>query len=108
MLYDFIEVGGGHALASNRIILIASPTRLSGFKLRSRYRKLGRVIDLRSGKKMRSMILLDTEIMVLSRLKPYQVVMRLTKDTATKKKIMDTIKKQVEMGELTWDHGVQE
>ena len=65
---EFIDVGNGNYVARSRIITVASPESLPVRRLVQDAKSVNRVIDVSCGKKTKSVILTDSEHVVLSAL----------------------------------------
>ena len=74
---QFINVGFGNAVSSERIVVIASPDSSPVKRLVSEAKDAGRVIDVSCGHKTRSVIVTDSEHVVLSALSPDKITGRL-------------------------------
>lgn len=75
MIHDFVDIGAGHVVVGHKVNFILDSKYPGMMRLRQKYRRLGRVIDLRCGRQTRSMILLDNEIMLLSHV-PVRLLVR--------------------------------
>ena len=62
---EFIDVGNGNYVARSRIITVASPESLPVRRLVQDAKSVNRVIDVSCGKKTKSVILTDSEHVVL-------------------------------------------
>ena len=65
---DFIDVGFGNYVARSRIVAVASPDSLPVRRLVQDAKSVNRVIDVSCGKKTKSVILTDSEHVILSAL----------------------------------------
>ena len=66
----FINAGYSNLIAAERIVLIAAPDSAPVKRLMQDAKDEGRAIDLTCGKRTRSVILTDTEHVILSALSP--------------------------------------
>lgn len=66
----FINAGYSNLIAAERIVLIAAPDSAPVKRLMQDAKDAGRAIDLTCGKRTRSVILTDTEHVILSALPP--------------------------------------
>ena len=66
----FINAGYSNLIAAERIVLIAAPDSAPVKRLMQDAKDEGRAIDLTCGKRTRSVILTDTEHVILSALPP--------------------------------------
>ena len=72
----FINAGYSNLIASERIVLVAVPDSAPVKRLMQDAKDDGRAIDLTCGKKTKSVILTDTEHVILSALPPEKIVGR--------------------------------
>ena len=72
----FINIGFGNMVASDRIITIVSPDSAPVKRLMQDAKDDGRAIDLTCGKKTKSVIVTDTEHVILSALPPEKLADR--------------------------------
>lgn len=61
-----VEIGGGSYISAGRVVAVLSPDSLPVRRLVQDARGEGRVIDVSCGKKTRSVIVTDSEHVVLS------------------------------------------
>lgn len=76
----FISVGYGNTVAADRIVMIASPESAPVKRLITVSKEQGRVIDVSSGRKTRSVIVTDSEHVILSALQVETLAARLGSD----------------------------
>ncbi|MCQ2428241.1 MAG: DUF370 domain-containing protein [Clostridia bacterium] len=76
----FISVGYGNTVAADRIVMIASPESAPVKRLITVSKEQGRVIDVSSGRKTRSVIVTDSEHIILSALQVETLAARLGSD----------------------------
>ena len=72
----FINVGYGNLVAAERIVMLASPESAPVKRLIQDAKEDGRAIDLTCGKKTKSVIMTDTESVILSALPPEKLATR--------------------------------
>ena len=72
----FINAGYSNLIASERIVLVAAPDSAPVKRLMQDAKDDGRAIDLTCGKKTKSVILTDTDHVILSALPPEKIVGR--------------------------------
>ena len=72
----FINIGFGNMVAAERIVTIVSPDSAPVKRLMQDAKDDGRAIDLTCGKKTKSVILTDTEHVILSALPPEKIACR--------------------------------
>lgn len=72
----FINAGYSNLIAAERVVLIAAPDSAPVKRLMQDAKDAGRAIDLTCGKRTRSVILTDTEHVILSALPPEKLESR--------------------------------
>ena len=72
----FINVGYGNLVAAERIVMLASPESAPVKRLIQDAKEDGRAIDLTCGKKTKTVIVTDTESVILSALPPEKLAVR--------------------------------
>ena len=72
----FINAGYSNLIAADRIVLVAAPDSAPVKRLMQDAKDDGRAIDLTCGKKTKSVILTDTEHVILSALPPEKIACR--------------------------------
>ncbi len=77
----FINIGFGNMVASNRIVAIASPDSSPIKRLVQDAKEEGRVIDVSCGHKTKSVIVTDSEHVILSALPTERITDRLNGGT---------------------------
>ena len=73
----FINIGFGNMVASDRIITIVSPDSAPVKRLIQDAKDTGRVIDVSCGRKTRSVLITDSEHVILSALTTEKIALRL-------------------------------
>ena len=73
----FINIGFGNMVAVERIVAIASPDSAPIKRLVQDARDAGRVIDVTCGRRTRSVIVTDSEHVILSAVQPETISWRL-------------------------------
>ena len=76
----FINIGFGNMVAVDRIVALASPDSAPIKRLIAESRDSGRVIDVSCGRKTRSVIITDSEHVILSPVQPETIANRLNTD----------------------------
>lgn len=79
----FINAGYSNLIAAERIVLVAAPDSAPVKRLMQDAKDDGRAIDLTCGKRTRSVILTDTEHIILSALPPEKLAERADGDSVT-------------------------
>ena len=77
----FINIGFGNMVASDRIITIVSPDSAPVKRLIQDAKDTGRVIDVSCGRRTRSVIITDSEHVILSAIQAETIANRLDDDT---------------------------
>jgi len=78
----FINIGFGNMVASDRIITIVSPDSAPVKRLIQDAKDTGRVIDVSCGRRTRSVIITDSEHVILSAIQSETIANRLDNNTA--------------------------
>lgn len=78
----FINAGYSNLVAAERIVLVAAPDSAPVKRMMQDAKDDGRAIDLTCGKRTRSVILTDTEHIILSALPPERLAERAADETA--------------------------
>ena len=73
----FINIGFGNMVSAGRIVAIASPDSAPVKRLVQDAREDGRVIDVSCGRRTRSVIVTDSEHVILSAIQPETIAVRL-------------------------------
>ncbi len=78
-----INIGFGNMLAVSRVVVILSePSSSSSKRLKNESDKRGRLIDATQGKKTRSIVVTDSDHVILSAVKARTITQRLEKTDA--------------------------
>lgn len=73
----FINIGSGNMVAAERVIALASPDAAPIKRLVSEAKEEGRVIDASAGRRTRTVIVTDSDHVVLSALRAETIASRL-------------------------------
>ena len=73
----FINIGFGNMLASHRVLLVVSPESAPIKRLVSEQKEKGTLIDISCGRRTKSVILTDSDHVILSALSPETISYRL-------------------------------
>ena len=73
----FISIGYGNVVASDRVVALVSPDSAPIKRLVQDARDAGRVIDVTCGRRTRSVIVTDSELVILSAIQPETISWRL-------------------------------
>lgn len=79
----FINIGFGNLVAAERVVALVSPDSAPAKRLVQEAKEAGRVIDCSGGKKTRSVLVTDSEHVILSSLQTETVSARLTGENDT-------------------------
>lgn len=77
----FINIGFGNMVASHRVVTLVSPDSAPIKRLIQDARDTGRVIDVSCGRRTRSVIITDSELVILSAIQPETIATRLNGQT---------------------------
>jgi hypothetical protein len=80
MKINLVNVGFGNVVAAQRIVAIVSPESAPIKRLREEAGSDGRLIDATYGRKTRSIIITDSNHVVLSPIQPETVAQRMTRE----------------------------
>ena len=80
-MMKFINIGFGNMVASDRIITIVSPDSAPVKRLIQDAKDSGRVIDVSCGRRTRSVIITDSEHVILSAIQSETIANRLESNT---------------------------
>ena len=73
----FINIGSGNMVAVGRVIALASPDSAPIKRLVSEAKEEGRVVDVSCGRRTRTVIVTDSDHVILSALRPETISNRL-------------------------------
>ena len=73
----FINIGSGNMVAAERVIALASPDSAPIKRLVSEAKEEGRVIDASCGRRTRTVIVTDSDHVILSALPPETIAARI-------------------------------
>ena len=78
----FINIGFGNMVSAGRIVAIASPDSAPIKRLAQDAKEEGRVIDVSCGRRTRSVIITDSDHVILSAIAAETITNRLSSDTS--------------------------
>ena len=78
----FISIGYGNSIAVEHIVALVSPESAPIKRLMQDAKEMGRIIDVSCGRKTRSVIITDSEHVILSALTTDKINRRLEGDTS--------------------------
>ena len=81
MKTSLLNIGFGNAVVSERIIAVITPSSASGKRLKDEARENNLLIDATHGRKTRSIIIMDSNHIVLSAMQPETLSNRLINNT---------------------------
>ncbi len=81
MKTSLLNIGFGNAVVAERIIAVITPSSASGKRLKDEARENNLLIDATHGRKTRSIIIMDSNHIVLSAMQPETLSNRLTNST---------------------------
>lgn len=73
----FINIGYGNAVVSERVIAVVAPSSAPIKRLREEAKRLNKLIDATAGRQTRSVIVTDSDHIILSSVQPSTIVSRL-------------------------------
>jgi regulator of extracellular matrix RemA (YlzA/DUF370 family) len=73
-----VNIGFGNVVATSRVVAVVTPASSPMKKLREEAKKTGRLIDATEGRRTRSMIVTDSNHIILSALQAETITQRLT------------------------------
>lgn len=73
----FISIGYGNSVAVERVVALVSPESAPIKRLMQDAKEMGRIIDVSCGRKTRSVIITDSEHVILSALTTEKIALRL-------------------------------
>ena len=81
MKTSLLNIGFGNAVVTERIIAVITPSSASGKRLKDEARENNLLIDATHGRKTRSIIIMDSNHIVLSAMQPETLSNRLINNT---------------------------
>ncbi|MDI6800605.1 MAG: DUF370 domain-containing protein [Thermodesulfovibrionales bacterium] len=73
-----VNIGFGNVVSANRVIAVVNPGSRAIKKLRDETRERGKLIDATEGKKVRSIIVTDSDHIILSALQAETITQRIS------------------------------
>lgn len=77
----FLNIGFGNVVASGRVISVVNPGSSPIKKLRTEAKTRGKLIDATEGRKTRSIIITDSDHIILSAIQSETIIQRLSEVT---------------------------
>ena len=87
MASKLINIGFGNTIVSNRIIAIVSPASAPMKRLKDEAREAGRLVDATQGRRTRSIIITDSNHVVLSAIQAETISQRFSSDGQPQEKV---------------------
>ena len=81
MKTTLLNIGFGNAVVEERIIAVITPSSASGKRLREEARESNLLVDATHGRKTRSIIIMDSNHIVLSAMQPETLSNRLSNNS---------------------------
>ena len=72
-----LNIGHGNFVVASRVIAVVNPSAAPMKRLREQAEKRGKLIDATQGRRTRSILILDTDHVVLSAVNPETILVRL-------------------------------
>jgi regulator of extracellular matrix RemA (YlzA/DUF370 family) len=82
MKTHLLNVGFGNVVVATRVVAIVSPSSAPMKRLKDHARDLGKLIDASQGRKTRSIIVTDSDHLILSGIQPDTLAQRLAGGTS--------------------------
>ncbi|MEZ0328532.1 MAG: DUF370 domain-containing protein [Dissulfuribacterales bacterium] len=79
-----LNIGFGNVVVAERIVAIVNPASSPMKRLREEAKNLGKLIDATEGRKTRSILVLDSDHIVLSALQTETIAQRMTQEAAAR------------------------
>jgi hypothetical protein len=80
MSSKLINIGFGNTIVSDRVVAIVSPTSAPMKRLKDEAREAGRLVDATQGRRTRSVIITDSNHVVLSAIQAETIALRFSGD----------------------------
>ncbi len=84
-----VNIGFGNAVVSNRVIAIISPNAAPIKRLRDEARQEKRLIDATQGRRTRSVLITDSNHVILSAVQPETIAQRFSPNCTISKDILE-------------------
>jgi hypothetical protein len=81
----FISVGFGNVVAASRVIAIVNPGSSPIKKLKDEAKARGKVIDATEGRRTRSLIVTDSDHVILSAIQVETIALRMSEEQGSRK-----------------------
>ncbi len=75
-----VNIGFGNAVSANRVVAVVMPTSASGKRIREEAKDSNLLIDATHGRKTRSILIMDSNHIILSGMQPETIVSRINND----------------------------
>ncbi len=81
----FISVGFGNVVAASRVVAVVNPGSSPIKKLKDEAKARGKVIDATEGRRTRSLIVTDSDHVILSAIQVETIAQRMSEDQGSRK-----------------------
>lgn len=75
-----VSIGYGNVVVASRIVSIVGPSAAPVRRLREDARQRGKLVDATQGRKTRSVIVTDSDHVILSAVQPETIALRITEE----------------------------
>lgn len=82
---SFVSVGFGNVVAASRVIAIVNPGSSPIKKLKEEAKSRGKVVDATEGRRTRSLIITDSDHVILSAIQVETIVQRMSDEPSSRK-----------------------
>lgn len=80
---QFVNIGFGNVIATARVVAVVTPGSSPMKRLREEARQRGKLVDATEGRRTRSIVVTDSDHIILSALQPETVTQRLSEGRAS-------------------------
>lgn len=84
-----LHVGFSNSVAISKIVAIISPETAVAKRLREQGRESNHLVDCTMGRKMRSMVLTDSQFIFMSAMRPEALMQRMEKPSTAEESMVD-------------------
>ena len=76
-----VSIGYGNVVVASRVVSIVGPSAAPVRRLREEARERGKLVDATQGRKTRSVIVTDSDHVILSAVQPETIALRIAEET---------------------------
>ncbi len=76
-----VSIGYGNVVVASRVVSIVGPAAAPVRRLREEARERGKLVDATQGRKTRSVIVTDSDHVILSAVQPETIALRIAEET---------------------------